>query len=44
MPLQSRSKEWLFGRGNHPVTWVTLVSVLHDIELSALAGEVEAVR
>ena len=37
-------QEWLTGRGKKPVTWTTLVEVLHDIELSALAGEIEAVK
>ena len=37
-------KEWITGRGKHPVTWKTLVEVLHDIELSTLAGEIEAVK
>ena len=37
-------KEWLTGRGKQPVTWATLVEVLRDIELSALAGEIEAVK
>ena len=37
-------QEWLTGKGKQPVTWATLVEVLHDIELSALAGEIEAVK
>ena len=37
-------KEWLTGRGKQPVTWATLVEVLRDIELSTLAGEIEAVK
>ena len=37
-------QEWLTGRAKKPVTWTTLVEVLHDIELSALAGEIEAVK
>ena len=37
-------KEWLTGRGKQPVTWATLVEVLRDIELSALASEIEAVK
>ena len=36
-------QEWLIGRGKKPVTWATLVEVLRDIELSALAGDIEAV-
>ena len=34
-------QEWLTGRGKQPVTWTTLVNVLHNIELSTLAGEVD---
>ena len=37
-------QEWLTGKGKQPVTWTTLIEVLHDIELSALAGEIEAVK
>ena len=37
-------QEWLTGRGMQPVTWATLVEVLRDIELSTLAGEIEAVK
>ena len=37
-------QEWLTGRGKQPVNWAILVEVLHDIELSALAGEIEAVK
>ena len=37
-------QEWLTGRGKQPVTWATLVEVLYDIELSTLAGEIEAVK
>ena len=37
-------QEWLTGRGKQPVTWTTLVKVLRDIELSTLAGEIEAVK
>jgi len=33
-------QEWLTGRGKRPVTWATLVEVLHDIELSTLAGDI----
>ena len=36
--------EWLTERGKQPVTWATLVEVLRDIELSTLAGEIEAVK
>ena len=37
-------QEWLIGTGRHPVTWNTLVEVLHDIELPTLASEIEAVK
>ena len=37
-------QEWLTGRGKKPVTWSTLVEVLRDIELSTLAGDIEAVK
>ena len=37
-------QEWLTGTGKHPVNWRTLVEVLRDIELSALANEIEAVK
>ena len=37
-------QQWLAGRGKHPITWKTLTEVLHDIELSRLAGEIEAVK
>ena len=32
------------GRGKKSVTWETLTEVLHDIELHALASEIEAVK
>ena len=37
-------EQWITGRGKHPVTWKTLTQVLHDIELSTLAEEIEAVK
>ena len=37
-------QEWLTGRGKKPVTWATLVEVLRDIELAALAGDIETVK
>ena len=37
-------QEWLSERGKQPVTWATLVEVLHDIKLSTLAAEIEAVK
>ena len=35
-------QEWLEGSGKRPVTWATLVEVLHDIGLSTLADEIAA--
>lgn len=35
---------WLQGKGRHPVTWGTLVSVLNDIELVELARLIESVK
>ena len=37
-------REWVSGRGKKPVTWETLTEVLHDIELGALASEIEEVK
>ena len=37
-------EEWITGRGKRPVTWSTLIEVLHDIELSTLARELAAVK
>ena len=37
-------RQWINGRGKQPVTWKTLIEVLHDIELSTLAREIEAVK
>ena len=37
-------QQWLDERGKQPVTWAALVEVLRDIELSTLAGEIEAVK
>ena len=37
-------QEWLTGRGKQPVTWATLVDVLHDIGLHTLADEIDAVK
>jgi len=37
-------QEWIAGRGRHPVTWNTLIEVLHDTELCTLAREIEAVK
>ena len=35
-------EEWVAGKGIHPVNWKTLTEVLHDIELSMLAEEIES--
>ena len=37
-------QEWLGGRGKQPVTWDTLVNILHDTELTNLSIEVAAVK
>ena len=37
-------EEWIAGRGKQPVTWNTLIEVLHEIELGMLAREIEAVK
>ena len=37
-------QKWLTGSGKKPVSWATLVEVLRDIELSALAGDIETVK
>ena len=37
-------QQWIAGRGKRPVTWETLTEVLHDSELTTLAGEIEAVK
>ena len=37
-------QEWLTEKGKQPVTWATLAEVLHDIELSALADEIETLK
>ena len=37
-------EEWVAGKGKQPVTWKTLTEVLHDIELSTLAEEIEAIK
>ena len=37
-------REWLAGKGKHPITWKTLTEVLHDIELNTLAREIEIVN
>ena len=37
-------QEWMTGRGKQPVTWATLVEVLRDVNLPALAHDIEAVK
>ena len=37
-------EKWVAGRGKSPLTWMTLTQVLHDIELSTLAEEIEAIK
>ena len=37
-------QQWLAGRGKVPVTWATLVEVLHDIGLSTLADDISSVQ
>ena len=37
-------REWVWGSGKHPVTWNTLVEVLFDIGLDALAADIVEVR
>ena len=37
-------EEWVAGRGKQPVSWDTLIGVLQDIELDALARDIAAVK
>ena len=37
-------REWATGRGKKPVSWETLIEVLRDIELGALASEIEIIK
>ena len=37
-------EEWISGRGRKPVSWEILTEVLRDVELSQLAGDIEAVK
>ena len=37
-------KKWVTGREKKPVTWETLTEVLRDIELGALANEIEVMK
>jgi len=36
-------EEWIAGRGKYPVSWDTLIEVLQDIGLGALASDIAAV-
>ena len=47
--MQNRSKWrlfklWFGGEGEQPVTWGTLVEVLHDVELTTLASDIADVK
>jgi hypothetical protein len=35
---------WLRGSGRQPVSWATFVDVLHNIELNALAHDIQQVK
>ena len=37
-------EQWIAGRGKQPVTWTTLVEVLYDVELTALASDIADVK
>ena len=37
-------REWATGNGKKPVSWVTLVEVLRDIEFGTLASEIEVAK
>ena len=37
-------QEWITGRGRLPVSWNTLIEVLHDIDLGTLADDIAAVK
>ena len=37
-------KLWFSGEGEQPVTWGTLVKVLHDVELTTLASDIADVK
>ncbi len=34
--------QWLAGKGKEPVSWKTLIEVLKDIDLKALASDIES--
>ena len=37
-------QQWMTGKGKLPISWKTLAEVLHDIELSTLARDIEIVK
>ena len=37
-------RNWLAGKGKQPMTWDTLVQVLHDSKLSTLAEDISTVK
>lgn len=37
-------KQWITGKGKHPVTWKTLIQVLRDVGLTVLAADIEAIK
>ena len=37
-------QQWIEGKGKKPVTWKTLIDVLKDVELTALAEDIAAVK
>ena len=37
-------QEWTIGKGKKPVSWETLIEMLRDIELGALASEIEVTK
>ena len=37
-------QEWITGRGRLPVSWDTLIEVLHDVDLGTLADDIAAVK
>ena len=37
-------QEWITGRGRLPISWDTLVEVLHDIDLGTLADDIAVVK
>ena len=37
-------QEWLNGKGKQPITWTTLVEVMHDTGLSTLANDISTIK